>query len=115
MSYEMEVSLRVVVNNDDEAMRLMEAVYSGLAADVLRMGVLYGQVSAGGAVQGGTAPLGGAGSDRDALARRKKEEQEVEIKDVELHVGKADTAIEPQQAKRPLRRSLSGVKRMGRA
>ena len=49
MPMEMEVTLRVVVQNEEEANRLQEAVFSGLAAELLRIGVIYGQIPLGGA------------------------------------------------------------------
>lgn len=42
MSGFVEVTVQVPVNTEAEAQKMLEAVYSGMAADVLRLGVLHG-------------------------------------------------------------------------
>lgn len=112
MSIEVEFVLRVSVNSVDEAERIQEAAYSGLAAELVRLGVLYGQLPLGsGVVPTGTTPPSYSMGSRPVGKRR---EDHKELKPVENKVGQVAVApdSDKETVKRP--RGIAGRKRMGR-
>ena len=112
MSIEVEFVLRVSVNSIDEAERIQEAAYNGLAAELVRLGVLYGQLPLGGGVvpSGSTPPTRYSGG----RAESKYPEQRKELKLVENKTGHVSVVedSEKESVKRP--RGIAGRKRMGR-
>lgn len=107
---EIELTLRVHVDSHEEADKIQEAVFSGLAAELVRIGVLYGQIPFGGAVSLGTA-LPVASADR---ITEKQRAAEIELKRVETKVVHAVEEVKEETApKRP--RGLAGRKRIGRS
>lgn len=114
MSWEMEFTIRVSVDNDEQAERLSNAVYSGLAGELVRLGVLYGQLPMSGAVPTYSSQPATAG----AIEDKKTEEQAVELKRVEDHVGKASANASKwtsSTVKRERTFGLAGRRRLGRA
>lgn len=110
MPMELELCFRVTVETPEEAERLQNAVYSGLAADLLRMGVLYGQLPLG-----GVAPLASSGGASLSIEQReaRKRASEIELKRVETKVTKPiDTSVPEPEIKRPV--GLAGRRRLGR-
>lgn len=105
---EIECYLRVTVNTREEADKIQQAVYSGLAAELVRIGVLYGQVPFGGAVSFGTAPT----PNSSVKSEVKKREMEMGLKQVETKVGKPVEQASAVEVKKPT--GLAGRKRMRR-
>ena len=107
---EIELTLRIRVDSQDEADKIQEAAFNGLAAALVRIGVLYGQVPFG-----GVAPLDA--TPRTDSAERRAERQraaEIELKRVETKVAHAVEQVEEETApKRPS--GLAGRKRIGRS
>jgi len=111
-----EVTIQVPVRSEEEASKIIEAVYSGMAADVLRVGVLYGFNNAGPAttttqeavpVSGGyNAPV--KQTDKSPVI---KVQAEPAVKRQTDLGGKKQAAL----ASKPVNRGLAGRKRMGRA
>lgn len=110
MPYEMEFTIRVTAQDEQEAMKLQEAVYSGYAAEIMRIGVLYGQIPVGGAVSPGTAPYIDQ-SRQEAKAREAQVQvQRVESRKVSVA---SSTSGEKVEQRRPT--GLAGRRRLGRS
>lgn len=107
MPYDLEFTVRVTAQDEQEAMKLQEAVYSGYAAEIMRIGVLYGQIPVGGAVPGRTAPYIDQ-SRQEAKAR----EAQMEVKRVESKQASVEVPVE-EKKQRPT--GLAGRRRLGRA
>lgn len=103
MSYELEIGLIVKYETPEEAQLILNSVYSGYAAEVVRLSALYGQVPYMGA--GVFVPPASSGS-----PAREREEQSIELVRVEDKVTK--TAAPKEKPKKPA--GLAGRKRMGR-
>lgn len=110
MSMEIEIVLRVSVDTLEQADRVQEAAYNGFAAELVRLGVIYGQIPYGGAVSS-TAPPSTNSNANDPARRRAAE---VELKRVESKVGHSlqMPAEEVEEPKKP--RGIVGRKRIGR-
>ena len=107
---EIELTLRIRVDTQDEADRIQEAAFTGLAAELVRIGVLYGQVPFGGVASDGATPH------IDSAERRAEKQRaaEIELKRVETKVGHAVEQVKEETApKRPS--GLAGRKRIGRS
>lgn len=100
MPYDLDFTVRITVQNDEEARLLQEAVYSGYAAEIMRIGVIYGQIPVMGAVSQDTAPT------------RNKTQQE--IKRVESVHTSVSPKSETQQEPREKPKGVIGRKRLGR-
>ena len=110
MSFEVDIAVRVHVNNQAEAEKIMEAAFSGLAADVLRVGILHGMFSGfGGGVNSPT---------EDLLSGEKKKakavESAVELKRKEFDTATTTVAAEEKKPVAPKPKGLAGRKRMER-
>lgn len=99
MSWEIELSVTVSVSSVEEAERFQNAVYSGLAGEILRLGVLYGQLP----VPGSFAPrVSETKLQEQAVELTRLEDQPVSIKNLE------------PAPKREKKSGLGGRKRIGR-
>lgn len=114
MPFDMELTLYLSVDSEDEAQRVMDAAYSGLAAQLIKLGVLYGQIPVGGVVQSSTTP---PPISAEELARQeaKKREASIELKRVEERVGRVTNQIAEEAAPREHPTGLLGRKRFGRS
>lgn len=108
MPYDLEFTIRVTVQSGEEAARMQEAVYSGYAAEIMRIGVLYGQIPVGGAVPMSTAPY--IDQTRQEANRRVAA---VEIQRVESKQASVEITQEKKERPRPV--GVAGRKRLGRA
>lgn len=109
MPIDLDFNIRVTVNSEEEAIRMTKAVYSGYAAEIMRIGVLYGQIPVGGAAPGGVLP-----QQSTARQEAKQREAAIEIKRVETHAGTAVNAGVQQEPERKRPVGLAGRKRFGR-
>ena len=102
MSWEIELAVTVTVSSDEEAERFQSAAYSGLAGEILRLGILYGQL-----------PVQGSSGNR--VSANKQAEQNIELKRVEDKVPTARpiAPVEPEP-KKERKSGLGGRKRIGR-
>lgn len=105
---EIECYLRIRVSTLEEADKIQQAVYSGLAAELVRIGVLYGQIPFGGAVPSGTAPAYTSGVN----ASERQREASIELKRVETRDVRVSAPVEESEVKKPT--GLAGRKRMRR-
>lgn len=109
MPYELEFTIRISVNSDEEAERITAAVYSGYAAEIMRIGVLYGQVPVVGGMGGQPMPPQQFPGQQEARQR----EPDIEIKRVESKVGSViATDVEEPKPKRQV--GIRGRKRLDR-
>lgn len=105
---DLEFTLRMRVETEEEAKLLYDAVYSGYAAELIRLGVLYGHLGFGGGVIPSPSPSAAqvhtASRDRDAGPALTK------VDNI------AATAVKPpesESAPKP-KKGLAGRKRIGR-
>lgn len=112
MPLDIELNLRVTVNTPEEADKIYAAAFSGLASELVRLGVLYGQIPFGGAVSSGAAPSLNPAEDQ-ARQEARQRAAEVELRRVEDKVvapAKVEaSSVEPKRAA-----GLAGRKRFGR-
>lgn len=112
MPFDIELNLRISVNTPEEADMIYAAAFSGMAAELVRLGVLYGQIPFGGAALNGAAPRFDTVEERDRQEARRKA-SEVELKRVEDKVSAAPKSeVEKVEVKRPS--GLAGRKRIRR-
>lgn len=104
---DLEFTLRIHVDTEEEATRIYEAIYSGYAAELVRFGVLYG-------FRGGmmSPPIQSAvqGSSSPARTKREAGPSLVRVDDI------ATSAPTPQEEStpEPRKKGIMGRKRMGR-
>ena len=108
MPYELEFTIRVTVESEEEAILLNNAVYSGYAAEIMKIGVLYGQIPVMGSVNVGNGGL----SQQEQAARQQA--AAVELKRVETRKTNAPIQAPVQETPRPRPSGLAGRKRIGR-
>lgn len=107
MAQELEIFLKVSVENEEQARRVMECVCSGYAAEVVRMSALWGPFPFGGAGPNGPAPFSFDQS-------RKREEDSIVLERVEDRVGAAPGQPAALTTDKPRPKGIAGRKRMGR-
>ena len=113
MPFDVDVVLRITVNTQEEADKLMEASFSGLASDLLRIGVLHGVVPFTGGSNSATA----SGPSNTARQAEKQIEASMELKRKEfaIEANAPEQGSQPKHTppkKRPT--GLAGRKRVGR-
>lgn len=114
MPEDIELTLRITVDTPEEADKIYAAAFSGLASELVKLGVLYGRIPFGGAAFGSAAP-----SLNPTEERERKEERErvasMDLKrvDDEVPVHKPVQRAEKGTAKKPT--GLAGRKRFGRS
>ena len=108
MPLDIELSLRISVNTPEEADKIYEAAFSGLAAELVRIGVLYGQIPYGAVVDGATtAPLS------SAQRQERQRAANIELQRVDdIPASRKVEITEPEAPVRP--KGLAGRKRFGR-
>ena len=109
MPFELEFTIRVSVDSEEEALRLNNAVYSGYAAEIMKIGVLYGQIPVAG--YNYAAPAG-AMTPKETMERQQA--AAVELKRVETKKTTAPVATAVQEQPKPRPTGLAGRKRIGR-
>ncbi len=116
MSSFVEVTIQVPVRSDEEAAKIIEAVYSGMAADVLRMGVLYGFNSVGPAASSvsSAVPISG-GYNAPVKQTDKSPVIKMQAEPAVKRQGDPGAKKQVGLASKPLNKGLAGRKRMGRA
>ena len=119
MPLDVELYIRVTVDTEEEAERIKEAQYSGLAGELVKLGVLYGQIPVSGVVYKPMAPPV-AYSDaprqetrkRDAVELKRIEDKPTQRPAVPTTASQPETKTETPRDKRPL--SLIGRQRLER-
>ena len=115
MPYNLEVTLNIPVNSSEEADKIMQAVFSGLAADLVRIGVLHGMIPVmGGGEANATTHL----SSNSARQEDKQREASMKIQRHEFDVSDAQAATSAPSKKThtPVKRpsGLANRRRVGR-
>lgn len=100
MSQELEISIIVRCETQEEIEKILASVYSGYAAEVVRLSALYGQFPV----------MGGGVYTPPSAAHSRRDEQPIELTRIEDKVTKK-VAVKD---KAPKPTGLAGRKRMGR-
>ena len=100
MSQELEISLIVRVDSPEEMQKILNSVYSGYAAEVVRLSALYGQFPV----------MGGGVYTPPSSSASRRDETPIELTRVEDKVTKKIEVKAPK----PKPTGLAGRKRMGR-
>ncbi len=101
-----EAMVRVPVNSQEEAEKILDAVYSGLAGELLRMGVIYGQM-----------PFGGVRAP-EPMSARKSQESAIQLQKVEDKVGSLPPTVKERKepvVEKARPHGLAGRTRLGRS
>lgn len=80
MPLDVELSLRITVNTEEEAEKIKEAEYSGLAGELVKLGVLYGQIPVSGVIY---VPMTPPVARLDEVRQETKKRDAIELKRVE--------------------------------